>query len=48
MEFEWDDTKAASNLRDHGVSFAQATGAYRERCSPRAGDHPSTGSIRET
>jgi uncharacterized DUF497 family protein len=25
MEFEWDDAKAASNLRDHGVSFAQAT-----------------------
>jgi uncharacterized protein len=24
MEFEWDDAKAAANLRDHGVSFAQA------------------------
>ena len=30
MEFEWDHTKAASNLRDHGVSFAQATGAFRD------------------
>jgi hypothetical protein len=30
MEFEWDDTKAASNLRDHGVSFAQATAAFRD------------------
>ena len=30
MEFEWDDVKAANNLRDHGVSFAQATGACRD------------------
>ena len=28
MEFEWDDAKAARNLRDHGVSFAQATAAF--------------------
>ena len=27
MEFEWDDAKAAANLRDHGVSFAQAAAA---------------------
>ena len=25
MEFEWDDAKARSNLRDHGVSFEYAT-----------------------
>jgi uncharacterized protein len=30
VEFEWDDAKAASNLRDHGVSFAQATAAFRD------------------
>jgi uncharacterized DUF497 family protein len=30
MEFEWDDGKAASNLRDHGVSFAQAAAACRD------------------
>jgi uncharacterized protein len=30
VEFEWDDVKAANNLRDHGVSFAQATGAFRD------------------
>ncbi|MDP1799479.1 MAG: BrnT family toxin [Planctomycetaceae bacterium] len=24
MEFEWDDTKAASNERKHGVSFVEA------------------------
>ena len=26
----WDDAKAASNLRDHGVSFAQAAAACRD------------------
>jgi uncharacterized protein len=30
MEFEWDDTKAASNLHAHGVSFAQAAAACRD------------------
>lgn len=25
MEFEWDDAKARSNLRDHGVSLEYAT-----------------------
>ena len=27
LEFEWDDAKAVANLRDHGVSFAQAAAA---------------------
>jgi uncharacterized DUF497 family protein len=27
MEFEWDDAKAAANLRDYGVSFVQAVAA---------------------
>jgi uncharacterized DUF497 family protein len=30
LEFEWDDAKAASNLREHGVSFAQAAAACRD------------------
>jgi uncharacterized DUF497 family protein len=29
-EFEWDDAKARSNLRKHGVSFPQAIGAFRD------------------
>ena len=29
-EFEWDDTKAAANLRDHRVSFEQAAVACRD------------------
>ena len=29
MEFEWDDQKAASNLRKHGVAFVDAADALR-------------------
>ena len=28
MEFEWDDLKAAENVREHGVIFAQAALAF--------------------
>jgi uncharacterized DUF497 family protein len=31
VDFEWDDGKAAENLRNHGVSFAQAALAFRDR-----------------
>jgi uncharacterized protein len=30
LEFEWDDGKAAENVRNHGVSFAQAVLAFRD------------------
>ena len=30
MEFEWDDTKAASNERKHGVSFPEAATAFAD------------------
>lgn len=30
LEFEWDDGKAAENVRTHGVSFAQAALAFRD------------------
>jgi uncharacterized DUF497 family protein len=30
LDFEWDDTKAADNVRNHGVSFAQAALAFRD------------------
>ncbi len=30
MEFEWDATKASSNLRKHGVAFAQAARVFRD------------------
>jgi uncharacterized protein len=29
--FEWDDAKAATNWRDHGVSFRDAIKAFRDR-----------------
>jgi uncharacterized DUF497 family protein len=29
-KFEWDDDKAAENLRKHGVSFPQAVFAFRD------------------
>ena len=28
MDFEWDEVKAASNLRKHGVDFADAVGVF--------------------
>jgi uncharacterized DUF497 family protein len=31
--FEWDDTKAASNWRDHGVTFEMARDAFKDTFS---------------
>ena len=33
MEFEWDATKAALNLRKHGISFAEATTVFNDPLS---------------
>lgn len=30
MQFEWDDAKAADNVRKHGVSFLFAAKAFRD------------------
>jgi uncharacterized DUF497 family protein len=30
VEFEWDDDRASKHLREHGVSFEQATQAFRD------------------
>lgn len=30
MQFEWDSRKAASNLRKHGVAFAEATSVFAD------------------
>ena len=30
LDFEWDDNKAAANVRKHGVSFEQAALAFRD------------------
>ncbi len=29
-DFEWDDEKAASNLRDHKITFETASGAFAD------------------
>ena len=29
--FEWDEEKAASNIRDHGVTFEQAAAAFNDK-----------------
>jgi uncharacterized DUF497 family protein len=29
-KFEWDDAKAAGNIRKHGVRFEDAVGAFRD------------------
>jgi uncharacterized protein len=36
-EFEWDDSKAASNLIDHGVTFEMARNVFKD---PFAVDRP--------
>ncbi|MGA9721544.1 MAG: BrnT family toxin [Candidatus Binatus sp.] len=33
MEFEWDPNKAASNLRKHGVRFAEAVTVLEDRAA---------------
>lgn len=38
MEFEWDDIKAASNKRKHGVSFTEAMTVFGDPLSLTAFD----------
>ncbi len=38
MKFEWDPRKAALNLAKHGVSFEEATTAFRDTLSATALD----------
>ena len=44
MEYEWDKGKAETNLRKHGISFEEATTAFRDPLSVTAPDltHSST------
>ena len=32
LTFEWDEKKAAANLRKHGVSFEEAASAFGDPC----------------
>jgi hypothetical protein len=46
MKFEWDEDKAAANLRKHGVSFAEASTAFADDLSLTGNDPDhSRGSI---
>ncbi len=38
MEFEWDDRKAAENLRKHGVSFGEAGTVFGDMLSSTVPD----------
>lgn len=38
MEFEWDEDKAAANLRKHGISFAEASTAFADDLSLTGSD----------
>ena len=38
LEFEWDPDKAESNLKEHGVSFDEASTVFRDTLSITIGD----------
>ena len=38
MYFEWDDAKAAANLRKHGVSFEEASSVFFDPLAVAGGD----------
>jgi len=48
MEFEWDDRKAAKNLRKHGVSFEEAATVFGDPFAVRVHDeeHSTTVDVR--
>ena len=38
MRFEWDDRKAAANLKKHGVSFEEASTVFQDPLSATGAD----------
>jgi len=38
MEFEWDDRKAAANLKKHGVGFEEASTVFRDPLAATGAD----------
>lgn len=38
MKFEWDDRKAATNFKKHGVSFEEASTVFRDSLSATGAD----------
>lgn len=46
MRFQFDPTKAASNLKKHGVSFADAEGVFADPLAAHRADPDSEGEER--
>jgi uncharacterized protein len=44
LEFEWDSAKADANLKEHGVSFDEATTVFRDALSITISDPDHSGS----
>ena len=44
LEFEWDPAKAELNLKEHGVSFDEATTVFRDALSITIADPDHSGS----
>ena len=44
MDFEWDPTKAAANLKKHGVSFDKAASVFGDPLALTFGDPDHSGS----
>ena len=44
LEFEWDSAKADTNLKEHGVSFDEATTVFRDALSITISDPDHSGS----
>lgn len=38
MEFEWDPSKAAANIRKHGVTFDEAATVFRDELAVSGAD----------
>ncbi len=44
-DFEWDSTKAESNLKKHGVSFPEAATVFADRMAVYLDDGSGTGNM---
>jgi uncharacterized protein len=47
MRFEWDNAKNKSNTEKHGITFEEATAAFRDRNSIRLFNRNVNGEIRQ-
>jgi len=45
MQFEWDDSKKASNIRKHGIDFADAVGIFNHSMVETVDDRNGFGAM---